>query len=161
VKCLRDVALRWRLPDATTVRQVTTLWALGASELKVKRFFVPARQATEIYPELLGKLPVTPSPGGGLPRLVIAQEIRRNTPRVRACYERALQRVRLEGKLKVRWVIGPEGRVVSAEAETKLDDDVDACVLGVVRAMTFPPPEGGGNVNVTYPWIFKMAGDED
>jgi hypothetical protein len=29
-----------------------------------------------------------------------------------------------------------------------------------IRRWKFPEPQGGGVVNVTFPWIFKAAGDE-
>jgi hypothetical protein len=33
------------------------------------------------------------------------------------------------------------------------------CVLARVRRWRFPEPKGGGEVVVTYPWIFSAPGD--
>jgi hypothetical protein len=40
---------------------------------------------------------------------------------------------------------------------TKLTD----CMLQRIKRWEFPKPAGGGVVNVTFPWIFKAAGDQN
>ena len=64
----------------------------------------------------------------------------------------------LEGTVKVRFVIGRDGAVTSADGEgsTLADPDVVSCVVKVVNRMTFPAPEGG-IVSVVYPFSFKPA----
>lgn len=37
--------------------------------------------------------------------------------------------------------------------------EVTACVLARIGRWVFPEPSGGGEVNVTFPWIFKAAGE--
>ena len=37
------------------------------------------------------------------------------------------------------------------------DAKVTQCVLGRVRGLRFPRPNGGGVVNVKYPFVFKAA----
>ena len=131
-----------------------------SSERRAKSLFLPTAPAREV---IANQPKVTPSRGDGLERSVIMQEIRRATPRIRACYEVGLQaKANLGGKLSVAFKIGPDGHVVESSAqEDSLDHEkTTRCILEVVNRMEFPPPTGGGNVNVTYPWIFKAAGDE-
>lgn len=63
--------------------------------------------------------------------------------------------------MAIAFQIGPDGRVNRSEvAENTLEwEPTVTCILHVVDRMEFPPPAGGGNVNVTFPWIFKAAGE--
>jgi TonB family protein len=91
---------------------------------------------------------------GWLPHDVVQQRVRATYPSVRACYERGLARnPGLTGKVEVRFVVGVEGGVQSAELtqrSTLGDADVRACVLEAFRKLVFPAPEGGTAV-VVYP----------
>jgi hypothetical protein len=99
---------------------------------------------------------------GALTREEIEGVIRRHEGDVRYCYELELQHdPDLHGKLALTWTIGPQGAVLAAElAETTLGGDaqVERCLLERVRGWIFPEPRGGGQVVVTYPWMFKPAG---
>jgi hypothetical protein len=99
---------------------------------------------------------------GALTREEIEAVIRRHEGDVRYCYELELQHdPDLHGKLALTWTIGPQGAVQEAElAETTLGGDaqVERCLLERVRGWIFPEPRGGGQVVVTYPWMFKPAG---
>jgi len=97
---------------------------------------------------------------GSLDRTVIQRVIRRHLNQIRYCYERDLQvSPPLAGKIAVRMVIGPEGRVTSANAaqDTLAWPKTTECVLRVIKRLRFPRPKGGGVVVVTYPFVFKMA----
>ena len=98
---------------------------------------------------------------GSLAKEDITSAIRKDLPAIRACYENALKRSpKLEGKLSVKFAIGEDGKVRSAEdaSDEKFPDaKVTQCVLGRVRALRFPKPVGGGVVNVKYPFVFKSA----
>ncbi|HOX42401.1 MAG TPA: AgmX/PglI C-terminal domain-containing protein [Myxococcota bacterium] len=112
----------------------------------------------------LGKQPVVQAGGplltGPLPKEIIRRVIKQHQAQVRYCYEKELLRdPKLEGKLKVKFVIGPEGQVSRAEI---VDDElkspaVAGCVQKVFQRLRFPAPKGGGVVNVTYPLVFKSA----
>jgi TonB family protein len=94
-----------------------------------------------------------------LPKEVIQRVIRRQVGAIKACYERALQRIPgLEGTVKVQFVIGLDGAVPSAsDAGSSMPDrEVVSCVVGVLRRTSFPKPDGG-IVTVTYPFTFKAA----
>ena len=95
---------------------------------------------------------------GSLSRDVIQRMVRVNVGRIRQCYEHALQKApNLTGRVSIRFVIGPTGKVVQASdsGSTLGDPGVIACVLAAVRRISFPSPTGGGPVVVTYPFVFS------
>lgn len=98
---------------------------------------------------------------GGLDREVIRRVILSHRAQIRYCYEKQLaQQPGLAGKLLVEFVIGADGRVTTARAaEDSLGDAaVGRCIVSRVKGWTFPKPKGGGVVVVTYPFLFKPAG---
>lgn len=106
---------------------------------------------------------VPPAELGGLDKGVIMDVIRAHQAEVKFCYERALQaQPDLGGKVTVAWTIGADGQVTRAEVleNTVADPSVANCVRARVLTWRFPEPEGGGVVNVTFPWLFKAAGRE-
>lgn len=157
--CIVDSAGSWSASPAAAARRLNTQWVFASSERRAKLLFLPTAPAREI---VANQPKVTPARGDGLERSVIMQEIRRAQPRIKACYEMGLQaKSGLGGKLSVAFKIGPDGHVVSSTAqEDSLEhEQTTRCILDVVNRMEFPPPEGGGFVNVTFPWIFKQAGE--
>jgi Ca-activated chloride channel family protein len=99
-----------------------------------------------------------PTVAGMLSPDVIRRVVLRNVTQVRRCYEMALTRtLRLEGRLAVRFTVGPTGAVVADELTAPLGDAAfQQCVLEAVRRWVFPAPAGGGVVTVTYPFNFTM-----
>lgn len=98
---------------------------------------------------------------GALDRGLIRKVIHAHRGQIRYCYELGLgKRPQLEGKLSVRFVIGPEGAVsASSVAQSTVNDaELEACVIGRVRTWRFPTPKGAGVVVVTYPFVFKESG---
>jgi Ca-activated chloride channel family protein len=76
--------------------------------------------------------------------------------RLRRCYQRGLDRdAGLAGRVVVRFVIGRDGTVTSAQngGSTIADPAVVACVVGAFSGMTFPAPDGG-SVTVVFPISF-------
>jgi TonB family protein len=75
------------------------------------------------------------------------------------CYNREInaENPNLAGKVKVRWTIGASGRVSKAgvDSSTINNRNVEACVVGVIKRIKFPMPEGAGDVEVTYPFNFS------
>lgn len=100
---------------------------------------------------------------GGLDRSVIADVIRRHQNQIRFCYEKELQQnPSLEGKVAVQFTIDGTGSV----AQVLIQEDtvgsggaVGRCINQRIRRWRFPEPKGGGEVIVSYPWIFRSAGD--
>lgn len=100
---------------------------------------------------------------GGLDKDVIMKVIKRHQNEIKFCYEQELQKnPALGGKVAVAWTIDPSGGVSEANvSESSIGNaNVEGCIVQRIRRWKFPEPAGGGVVNVTFPWIFKAAGDE-
>ena len=97
---------------------------------------------------------------GALPPELIRNVIHENRNVFRYCYERMLQQHQgLHGTVKVQFVIGASGQVISSalKESTMHDSDVESCVVGKMRGLQFPRPQGGGVVIVNYPFVFKSS----
>lgn len=100
---------------------------------------------------------------GGLDKDVIMKVIKRHQNEIKFCYEQELQKnPALAGKVAVAWTIDPSGAVSEANvSESSISNaNVEGCIVQRIRRWKFPEPQGGGVVNVTFPWIFKAAGDD-
>jgi len=98
---------------------------------------------------------------GSLSKETIRRVIHRNLNQVRFCYEQALQvKPDLQGRVAVRFIIGPTGEVkVAAVEQTSVGDArVESCISTTVKRWTFPAPEGAGIVSVTYPFVLQQVG---
>ncbi len=98
---------------------------------------------------------------GGLPREVVGRYIQRYRSRFKYCYQNELSRnPNLYGKVTTHFTISGNGRVSEAQAiRTTLNNtNVEQCLLRAIRSISFPPPRGGGEVIVTYPFLFSTAG---
>ncbi|QRN95191.1 TonB family protein [Archangium violaceum] len=103
-----------------------------------------------------------PQVSNPLDRDLIRRVIQLNRSQVRYCYESLLNRYpALSGKVAVRFIISAEGSVASSEVSqsTAGNVELEKCVAGRVRGWVFPKLKGGGMVTVTYPFIFKAAGE--
>ena len=98
--------------------------------------------------------------GSGLPPEVIQRIVRQRLGAIRYCYEKAMTKnPTLGGKVAVRFTIDATGAVSSASAAdtTIADAEMVSCVVGAVRGLSFPQPENGGTLVVTYPFNFSPA----
>ena len=93
---------------------------------------------------------------GTLDKELIRKAIRAQWPTVRRCFE---QPDASSGKLVVRFVIGPDGRVTNSELAqpTTFANTTVTCVLKAVKGVKTAPPYGG-SVLVTYPFIVDSTG---
>ncbi len=101
---------------------------------------------------------------GSVSRETVSRTVAQRTNEVRVCYEMLLRRsASATGRVSVRFVIGADGRVTAAVvAESTLgDEETERCVAEAVRRWTFPAPEGGGVISVTYPFVFQPARPQD
>jgi TonB family protein len=101
---------------------------------------------------------------GGLSKDVIMKVIKRHQNEIKFCYEQELQKnASLAGKVAVMFTIDPAGAVAEANvSESSLsNNNVESCMMARIRRWKFPEPQGGGVVNVSFPWIFKPAGSDD
>ena len=66
----------------------------------------------------------------------------------------------LQGRVAVKFIISPTGAVqTAAMASSSLGNaKAEQCIVNAVRRWTFPSPEGGGIVVVTYPFVLEQTG---
>ncbi|MBN1209962.1 MAG: TonB family protein [Myxococcaceae bacterium] len=98
---------------------------------------------------------------GSLDKELVRKVIQDNKSQIRACFERLLnQYPELGGKVQTQFTIGAEGQVLTARVagSTTGSKELDGCVASRVRLWQFPKPKGGGQVVVSYPFLFKQAG---
>lgn len=120
----------------------------GSLEAGVATFGAPRPVTRAGTPVIVGSLDVRD----------IEVTVRRHLNTIRYCYHRELaDHPTLAGELTVRFVIGANGAVTSAEAKTSTlgNEDLARCVVGRFQRMQFPAPPGGGVVVVTYPLVFQ------
>ena len=92
---------------------------------------------------------------GTLPKAVIDEKLKSAGPVIQACYEQALKtKPKLRGSLDINFVVAPDGKVAHADADAgdeALDDAATVdCILGAIKKLEFPPPNGG-RVFINYP----------
>jgi TonB family protein len=98
---------------------------------------------------------------GSLSKEVIRRIIGRHINEVRFCYEQELNsRPDLQGRVAVKFIISPTGAVQTAAVDNSDmgNPKVEQCIAQSVRRWTFPAPEGGGIVVVTYPFVLSQTG---
>ncbi len=101
---------------------------------------------------------------GSLSKEIIGKIIRRHWNEIKYCYETELNKnPNLYGKVAVAFTIDGAGSVSDANvSETTMNNqNVENCMVMHIRRWRFPEPKGGGEVFVTYPWVFKAAGDDE
>lgn len=101
-----------------------------------------------------------PGISGGLTNEEVMHVIRANLNQIRNCYEKVLQRSpNKSGKMKVKFVVGSNGRVTTAnvQSDSVRDARMGACVTGAIRRWKFPSPRGGQKVDITYPFVFNPS----
>ncbi len=107
--------------------------------------------------------PLGPEAGSISPEYVQARIREDFVPMAKECYEAAIERdPSLQGKVVFSFVIvGDEsvgGIVESAEltdGSTLKEEELSTCLRESMLSMSFVPPEGGGSVSVTYPFLFS------
>ncbi|HEX5661767.1 MAG TPA: AgmX/PglI C-terminal domain-containing protein [Polyangiales bacterium] len=97
---------------------------------------------------------------GSLSKEVIRRVIQRHINEVRFCYEQELSsRPDLGGRVQVKFIVSPSGAVQAANVESSTLGATRAenCIAQAVRRWTFPAPDGGGIVIVSYPFVLENA----
>jgi TonB family protein len=88
----------------------------------------------------------------------IGRIVTRETQRLKRVYEDWLKRdPQLAGNLTVKFTILPTGGVsnVSVVKTSTNNSDFDDAILRYIKRWQFPPVEGGGPVEVVYPFVFE------
>lgn len=95
----------------------------------------------------------------GLDKAIIRRYIRRNVAKITLCYEnQLLRKPKLSGTVVATFTIEKTGLVTKSTA-SGLDADVASCVANVIGAIEFSKPQGGGVVEVKYPFTFRPSED--
>jgi hypothetical protein len=103
-----------------------------------------------------------PEVTGSMDPELIRRVVRSHHDQLKYCYDNALTKnPKLTGKVSVRWIITEAGTVASSNVvnSTTNTPDLDRCIAGRVLTWIFPKPKGGGVAVVTYPFVFKQAGE--
>jgi TonB family protein len=98
---------------------------------------------------------------GSLSKEVIRRIVHRHINEVKFCYERELaKRPDLSGRVSIKFIISGSGSVqMAAVADSTIGAPVvENCIAEAVRRWSFPQPEGGGIVIVTYPFQLEAGG---
>lgn len=99
-----------------------------------------------------------PNAQGDLDKAIIRRYIKRNQQKIQHCYEKELvSKPNLSGTVMTNFLISPQGTVTHSTG-SGVDPVVASCVAQVIKAIEFPKPKGGGNVQVNYPFIFRLGG---
>jgi FHA domain len=109
----------------------------------------------------IGLTPGQPQVVGRIDPELIRKVVHDHRAQIRTCYEMQLNaRPNLAGKLVAAWTIDAQGDVVEAHTQESAlhDRTVESCVSGKIKTWHFPIPKGGGEVFVTYPFIFTPGG---
>jgi TonB family protein len=88
----------------------------------------------------------------------IKRQIDLEANRLKRVYETWLKRdPSLAGQLKIKFTILPNGEVanVSIVNSTTNNGDFDDAIIRYVKRWAFPPIDGGGPVEVIYPFVFE------
>lgn len=95
---------------------------------------------------------------GGLDKSLIAAVVQANIGQIKHCYERQLiVDPNIFGKIVAQWTINKDGlvSVSSVKSSTMNSKPVENCITGKIKNWVFPKPKGGGQVLVSYPFLFK------
>lgn len=90
----------------------------------------------------------------------IREAVMKKMSSIKYCYESQLKKnPNLQGKIVVNFTIDKNGEVsrYSIESSTLNDEEVENCILRVIRRIKFPPPQNGESVEVSYPLVFTIA----
>jgi TonB family protein len=98
---------------------------------------------------------------GGYDKSIIRAYIRRHLRQLQWCHQKAIQiRPNVAGKVTVRFLINPSGKVMKAKVvhSTVNDKGLETCLAQKIQMWNFPPPPNAGvTAVVTYPFHFKIV----
>ena len=144
-------------PDVDAQRLVDVIVALDTAG--VRMIGLGAMPSAEEL-QRRGKHIPTVTPGravaqGDLDKQVIRRVVREHRAKIVSCYVTALlAKPGLAGTVMVQFFIAPTGKVTSASAHG-VALEVASCVGEVIEQLEFPPPKGGGGVQVNYPFTMR------
>ena len=156
---IHDATYHVWLPEKTLQEVISTIEPLITGRDSVVQHpeappaFTAASKTTDSPPELSleGKGSLDPSQ--------VVGTIEKSARMLQYCYERVLtKQPDLAGEFSVQFVITDSGSVRDPmiESTTLHNDEVEKCVIGRFKRMSFPAPEGG-EVRVKFPIVFAPS----
>jgi len=109
-------------------------------------------------------VPGTAQVRGSLDKEIIRRIIRRHINEVKFCYEKELTtHPDLYGRVIIQFIIAGDGHVMTSlvQNSTMNSPIVEQCIAGALRRWEFPKPQGGGIVQVSYPFVLKASGGDE
>lgn len=170
-----DSAVVNRTGDATSVRQPLPLpqgvpatavgggfdalmaGALGGPRAEAQRAAAPApAPASADHAAPLAQLSSQQGGRAQSPGESAFRVTRSRQDEVQRCYDRLVPaQLRRDLLVRVRFVIGPTGAVLLANAIGFGNERVEQCVVSAVRRWRFPAPPGGQAMPITYPFRLR------
>lgn len=95
---------------------------------------------------------------GALDPDIIRRIVRAHINEVRHCYNTGLAKdPNLKGRVSIQFTIGSTGKVPVAvvQSTSVKDASVGNCIASAVKRWSFPKPQGGGTVIVSYPFVLS------
>jgi len=95
---------------------------------------------------------------------LVRRMMRRCSPQVRACYEAELiDNPGIEGRINVRFTVGPEGRVTTAAvgASTLRNVSLETCLVDAMKLCRFAKPRDRRPVDHSYTFEFGPSKSND
>jgi hypothetical protein len=153
--CVREKVKAWAFPKTANADKVNVKLSFRLHVKEGKGGQTGIAALAKGYPKLSG-------PGYGLSTEDLLAVFRKNSYRVRACYDELLKRKPgSSGNVAVDLVVSPYGRVtkVSYRELTVGDDAFKSCATAQLKKWKFPKPRGGEPVPVKYPpFVFAPKG---
>jgi hypothetical protein len=96
-----------------------------------------------------------PNAQGDLDKKEIRKVVKANLGAIKGCYDKALvENPTLSGTVSAQFFITPKGTVATASA-SGVDPALSECIAAVIKTFVFPKPNGGGGVQVNYPFTMR------
>jgi len=99
---------------------------------------------------------------GALSRKTIYELVDKFNDDYKKCYETGLKKdSTFRGNITVNFVVSGEGKVLNPKVQktTMNNENVETCVVDIIKKIKFPAPKGGGIVIVNYPFVFINNAD--
>jgi hypothetical protein len=115
-------------------------------------------KASATFEEVTNAPEAPPPAPEGEERRAIGESVRKHNEDVVRCYN-ALSEPGKKGstRLIARFDIGPNGKVIGASADGVSDTQLVACVVTILRKLSFEKPRSGGKLRVAYPFLFASS----
>jgi hypothetical protein len=122
----------------------------------------PAAASEE--PAAASEEPKAPEPS--ISKDVIRTIVHGHVAEVKRCYDVALGvDPSLTGRVETYFTVGPSGAVIDVDVRatewpsSEVTRELQRCLGAQIESWTFPPPTSGGNVTITYPFVFVPRAD--